>query len=244
LVVALAGCSDEIPTAPAPPQVPSSLNTFVSQVAPLGQAQFFFQLVENSAVIRVTLGATTTDGQSRALDAAISVRVGAPTSDGCGDTLVATTTAALTAQLSGTLPIGTYCVQVKDTGTLAEPADITVRVHINPPADESSTGTETFESNLALDGFSSKSFVVRQPGTVTATLDSLGAPAGSTIIMGIGIQGATEEVGCRLGVPTRLSQGGAVSAMVDPGFYCVAVLSLMSDQPQNQTSFKVTTTHP
>jgi hypothetical protein len=126
---------------------------------------------------------------------------------------------------------------------LAEAADVTVRLHINPTAAENSTATETFASNLALDGFSSKSFVVRQPGTITATLDSLGAPAGSSVTVGIGIQGDS-TVGCRLGVLTRLSAGGAISSPVDQGVYCVALLSLISDQPQNQTPFVLTTTHP
>jgi len=243
LVAALSGCSDTIPTGPAPPSVPTSLSIFPVHLDPLGQAQFFFQLVEAPAPLRVTLAGTTTDGQTRALDAALSLRVGVPDGDGCLDTLAATTTAALTAQVSGTLPIGTYCVQVKDTGTLSEPADVTVRLHIQPPAGQDSTGTETFASNLALDGFSSKSFVVRQSGNTTATLESLGGPAGTTVIVGIGVQGAI-DVGCRLGVLARLSAGGVISAPVDPGFYCVAVLGLSADQPQNQTAFSVTVAHP
>jgi len=243
-VLALSGCSDpQTPTTPTTPAtVPTSLNTFVAHIEPLGQAQFFFQLIESSAAVRVTLAALTTDGQSRALDAALRMQVGAPTTDGCADTLATTTAAGLKSQVQGTLPIGTYCVQVKDLGSMAEGGDVTIRIHIQPPADADSTGTETFASNLALNGFSSRSFVAKQTGQVTATLDSLGAPDGSTIVMGIGVQGDNTQTACRLSTMLPVLPGGIVTAAVDPGFYCIGLTKL--SVVQNQTPFSATIKHP
>ena len=240
-VVALAGCDDPPPVTPTVPTVPPSFTVFSGRLEQMGSVQFFYQFIEAPALFRVTLTGVTVDGQKRALDTPLHMQVGAPIVDGCQDAFAADIQAGLTANVVGTLPIGTYCIQVKDVGGLPQAADITVRLVIVPLDPSDSTATETFSSTLALDGFSSKSFLVKQPGNARVTLTSLGAPAGTTVALGLGVQGSN-EVGCRLSKIVRAAPGTEFTSMIDPGFYCLAVLD--SSTPQNETPFTVTVAHP
>ena len=85
--------------------------------------------------------------------------------------------------------------------------------------------TETFSSQLAVGGSSSRSFNAAKAGTATVTLTSVGSSTTLKLGFGIGIPD-TLGAGCRFTRSSETAAGGQLSAAVDAGTYCVRVYDL------------------
>jgi hypothetical protein len=103
-----------------------------------------------------------------------------------------------------------------DNGPAAPTATTAAIVVVSPV-------TETFATQLAVGGSSSRTFTAAKSGTATVTLTSLG----STLKVGLGI-GIPDAVGgaCLFTKSIETAAGGQLAASVDPGVYCVRVYDL------------------
>jgi hypothetical protein len=83
--------------------------------------------------------------------------------------------------------------------------------------------TETFSSNLTVQGSAWRLVTASQAGTLSARLTTASQP--STVVgFGIGIQNGT-TTGCLLNSEVRVTAGSTpqVDAPVDPGVYCIKI---------------------
>ena len=84
--------------------------------------------------------------------------------------------------------------------------------------------TETFSGTLAVRGSSTGTFSVVQSGTVSVTINNLGAPADTTVGLAIGIPTTTAACNYLVVNATAIAGSAAqVSAAEPPGQYCVAI---------------------
>jgi len=161
-----------------------------------------------------------------------------------GVNCVATTTVnavpALKAQLSTTLPAGTYCVNLADIGNVTEDVTFVLRVVQNPTTSATGNVTESFSSNIALGGAASRSFTMYVGGTVTTTLQSLGSSA--NVGLGIGVAGVSSDL-CTLTMMVTGPAGTQISIPADPSTYCVKVIDL-GNLVTGTTPFTVSIFHP
>jgi hypothetical protein len=146
-----------------------------------------------------------------------AVKVGIGTSNGttCTVTASAVTAAGLTAQVNGSLPVGTGCVSVTDVGGLPNPATYAVRIIVGTSTTATTTaGTDTFISSLAVGGVTTRTFL-SDPGAATVTLVSAGTTA--AIKMGVGLWDGSA---CRVTTSALTFAGGGLMIPDDQGQYC------------------------
>lgn len=86
------------------------------------------------------------------------------------------------------------------------------------------TASVTWTTSLATAGTSSRSFRTTRTGTVSITLQSLGAPAGTVVGLGVGIP-LGDGSGCVLSRSVETTSGttAQLELDVDAGSYCVQV---------------------
>ena len=85
--------------------------------------------------------------------------------------------------------------------------------------------TETWTTQLAVNGTTSRSFTAAKAGTATVTLTTVGSSATQKVGFGIGIPD-TLGVGCLFMRSLETAAGGQISTAVDFGTYCVRVYDL------------------
>lgn len=88
--------------------------------------------------------------------------------------------------------------------------------------------TETFSSQLAVGGYAFRSITAVKAGAITVTLTSLSSVGSTTTLkvgMGLGIPDST-GTGCLFTRTTETAAGGALTANVDAGAYCVRLWDL------------------
>ena len=85
--------------------------------------------------------------------------------------------------------------------------------------------TETFSSQLAMSGFSARSFNAAKPGSASVTLTSIGSSSTLKVGLGIGIPDVLGS-GCLFTRSIETAAGGSVTASVDAGTYCVRVYDI------------------
>ncbi|MBP6716413.1 MAG: hypothetical protein KA205_06095 [Acidobacteria bacterium] len=85
--------------------------------------------------------------------------------------------------------------------------------------------TETFSSQLAMSGFSARSFTAAKPGSASVTLASVGSSSTLKVGLGIGIPDSLGS-GCLFTRSIETAAGGSVTANVDAGTYCVRVYDI------------------
>ena len=103
--------------------------------------------------------------------------------------------------------------------------------------------TETFSGTLAVRGSSTGTFSVVQAGTVSVTINSLGAPADTTVGVAIGVPTTAGTCSYLVVNPAAIA-GPAVqtSAAEAPGQYCAAIYDV--GKLTNAAAFTMTVAHP
>lgn len=113
-----------------------------------------------------------------------------------------------------------------------------------PSDTRTSPVTETFTSNLTLQGSVWRFVTAEQPGTLTATLTTTDQPA-TTVGLGIGLRNGTGN-GCFITQDVVATAGSQpqLSAAVDAGTYCVKMFDPAPGQLQRPLNFTVTISYP
>jgi hypothetical protein len=106
-----------------------------------------------------------------------------------------------------------------DNGPAAPTTTTTTTTTVTSPV------TESFSSQLAVGGYSSRSFNAAKAGSATVTLNSVGSSSTLKIGLGIGIPDVLGS-GCLFTRSIETAAGGTISANVDAGTYCVRVYDL------------------
>ena len=120
-----------------PPTTPSviwngaiTVESFTGTV-PVGTTRFFSFVSPHQGAVSLTLLSLIEDGQPS--EHTVNIGIGAPSGTGCAvgvNTL--TTGPGNTAQVTATIPAGTYCARILDVGNLTAPA--TFAINISHPA--------------------------------------------------------------------------------------------------------------
>jgi hypothetical protein len=82
--------------------------------------------------------------------------------------------------------------------------------------------TEYFSSQLAVGGYTARSFNAAKAGSATVTLNFVGTSTSLKVGMGIGIPDRLGS-GCLFTRSIETAAGGTITANVDAGTYCVRV---------------------
>ena len=153
-----------------------------------------------------------------------------------------TSAAALSAQIVTTLAPGIYCVSITDTGGVTADSDFAIRITQGSLALLSTTSPETFNSNLSVNGSSTRTFTVAGgtgTGLATVRLDSVSP---STVI-GFGIGLWRFDTGtCSLTQVINSSGGAQFSLPIDQGTYCVRLFD--TGTLTNPVAFAANLIHP
>ena len=233
------GSTATAPTTAATTASTASTSLFQGTLDPGGTLTQTYTAAAAGAV-KLTLANVSVD-PNRPLAQGLTLAVG--TSD-CTASTTMRALPALTAQLNGSVPAGTFCVIVSDPDSrLPQSVGFSVEVTIGSPAPiEATAGTSTWATNIGLgaNGSASRLIPTFGGGTITVSLDSL-SEQGGQLGMGLGIPGAG-GVGC---VPTQVAVGGAsttVSAPVDSGVFCVEVYTV--GRTTGPVNFSTTIAYP
>jgi hypothetical protein len=220
LLAASLGCSALTPTTAVTTN--AQYNTFV--LAPGG-----------SAVTTVTLTSTTTVGialvsvvssaTGNPLNPSMTLTLGAPaTSTTCTATNSQNTAPGFVAQIQTSLPAGTYCVGVHDTG-LSETGAATIRINMsngNPTNDPTPAAVDVFASTVGPSGSATHEIPIAFNGATSITLVS----AGTTNSLGLAF-GAWDGSVCRFSTIVNVAPGATpIATNVDPGNYCIKVFDI------------------
>jgi hypothetical protein len=128
LALLVTACGNDSNTTTTPTQTPAAPTTSERYVATIavGGSGFFSFLVSQYGTVNVTLNAVSgLDDPSVGL----GLSLGVPSGFGCSATSTVTASAGVaTPQLTGTYPIGVYCVRIADAGNLTAPMtfDLTI----------------------------------------------------------------------------------------------------------------------
>jgi hypothetical protein len=235
---AACGSSATAPTTITPTST-SSTNLFQGTLDRGGTATQTYT-AQIAGPVRLTLANVSVDPH-QPLAQALTIAVG--TSD-CTASTTGRVVPALTAQVSGTVAAGTFCVIVSDPDSrLTQSVNFSVEVTIgSPSAIATAAGTSIWATNLGLGTNASASRLIPTfgAGTLKVSLDSLSS-GGGQLGMGLGIPGPS-GVGC---VPAQVAVGGAattLSAAVDSGVYCVEVHTV--GQTPGLVGFSTTISYP
>jgi hypothetical protein len=143
----------------------------------------------------------------------------------CTPTTTVNATDALKAQLVTTMTAGTFCVNVADIGTVTDDLSFSLRVVQLPSPGTPTPITDTFASNVTPLGSASRTFTVTAGGTVTATIQSLGAAV--DVGFAVGVANVTTDL-CTATTMVTGSSGAVISLPADPSVYCVKILTRAS----------------
>jgi hypothetical protein len=99
--------------------------TFIGTLDTGGARFYSFTLTTAGTVTALLASVTSTTGVP--VSSALELGVGIPAGTGCEPSATQVVTAALLSQLSTSLPTGTFCLRVADTGRLAGPVTFAVR---------------------------------------------------------------------------------------------------------------------
>src|SRR4029079_15433910 len=159
----------------------------------------------------------------------------------CSPTTTVTTPPTLVPKITQQLLVGTYCVQLSDSGGLTSDMDFDIRITLsfNPPT-IGSAGTEIFASNVYPSGTSTRTFPASATGQITVRLTQL-TPAVS-LGFGLGVPGGNEDCSLFKGVITQPGVVPEISAPAEAGSYCVKLWD--TGQLTGRTQFQVQITHP
>ena len=236
----LPACSDV--TRPTPVQISPAIDVFTGTLEPGGTVTFPFSLSSSSSV-KLTLAGVTLNNPPRSISP--TLRLGIANWDGSNclpDANRQTDTEPLfVGRVQAYLSVGTYCAQVIDTGGLTERVDVTVRLVLPAVLTfDGEAGSRTFGSTITPGGTASTTVVASRAGQVTVTLDSVSENAEMALALGI----PGNNGGCRYGqvVRTTAGPGPHISAPVDPGRYCAAIIDV--GNLTGQGTFSQTITHP
>jgi len=229
LSVLLAALSVSCTKAPTQPSVggTGTADQFTLALDPGASVPYTFAVAQTTNV-EVTL-ASVVDALGQVKKVTLAMAVGKVDADGvtCDPGRTVNTSPSLKAQIAQTLNPGSYCVLVTDTGALTDIGTATVvgRIIQNGPITSNAPATnttETFSSNIAAGGSSSRTFYVRVPGTLSVTLQTLTPP--SIVTLGVGIPGLNNE-GCNLNTTVTTGPGPTpqITVPVDLSSYCVRV---------------------
>jgi len=236
LAFGAAACGDDVPTEPTDPgnTITGTSQLFTDTIGSGGSRFYSFAVIQSSP-LNITFASLSAGTPGQALSTPLTVGLGTPAGTGCAVTTSRQTSAGLVPHITAIVGAGTYCVNVADAGALPGAADFTVRIVLGTITNNATPGTETFSSVLASGGSASRSITTSQPGTLTVTLEGLGAPAGATLGFGLGVPPLTGS-GCALTYSQTATTGVSISAAVDIGTYCVKLFDLASmTEPANFT---------
>lgn len=124
---AAAGCGSDTTTAPSSTTASTVSEVFVGTLAVRGSSFYSFT-VNSAGTVNINLASITAGTPSLPTGASVQVGVGVPRGEVCSLTSSAVLTAALTSQVSNTMNPGVYCVEIRDTGTLAAPVNFAIRI--------------------------------------------------------------------------------------------------------------------
>jgi hypothetical protein len=244
LLLTAAGCGEDVPDLPTAPTTDATVpvtDLFQGTIAPGGQRFYSFRVLTDRDVSFMLASLTGADG--RPLDVTVTLGVGIPQGTGCAVTRSTGATAGLKAQFGHGSPVGTYCINIAAPANLPGPAFFALRIRQEPSElPDAVPGVVTFDSQLAPNGSSTRTFRASRPGDVSITLESLG-PQASRVGLVVGLPPLTGS-GC---VPSRfveVSPGGGphLALPVDIGTYCVSVVDVGAQT--GSVAFQVRIGHP
>jgi hypothetical protein len=245
LAVATAGCGEDQPDLPTAPSVDTStaINELFEGVVNPGATLFYSFRVTADRNVTLML-ASLVGADARPLDVPVELGFGIPQGTGCG--LIRTTSArpGLQAQIDYGTTAGTYCVNLSGTSGLSGPATFAIRIRHEPSElPDAAPAVVSFASQLALGGFSTRSFPATRKGTASVTLESL-SQSGARVGVGLGLQ-PLSGAGCHLSRMVEVEPGGGphLSMPVDIGTtFCVSVIDV--GQLTSSASFNIRIDHP
>jgi hypothetical protein len=245
MTIALAGaaCGGDSATAPSASTPSGSTETFTGSLAAQGSSFYSFT-VATTETVSLSLTSLTANSIGAASASVVRLGLGVPIGTDCAVNNSVDTAAGLTTQLTASVTPDVYCVKISDIGSLAAPANFTIRIGHNLTTSSSNptAATDTFASFLAIGGSTAHTFPVSQSGTLVITLTSV-TPS-SVVGLGIGIPGASTST-CILSSSVNATAGSTppITVPVDAGTYCVEVYDAGTLTAPG-ASFSLTIAHP
>jgi hypothetical protein len=222
LAFGAAACSEDtaLPD-PGPPSPFSRSEFYEGTLAPDGSGFYSFTIGTDGSV-EITLLSLTDEASGAMLDETVTVGFGVPSGFDCATSATSPAAPALGPQITRSVAAGTYCARISDPDVLASPTDFIVRITIRTgSAPTPAPGTLSFASQVAVGGFTARSFTASVNGTLVARLESL-TPDTARVGLGIGIP----EVSGACAVTRQILMAGPgdeISIAVAGGNYCVTV---------------------
>ena len=223
----VASCGDdEPPTTPSPTPTAAIAELFSGTLRLTGSSFYSFS-VDTTSNVGLTLLSLATSINSPPISTPLVLGLGIPSGTGCALMASTTTGPGLAPHISRPVESGIYCVSIANNGALSQPADFLIRIIIVPSGVAFPTReerTETFATNLPIQGLVTRTLTATQPGTVRITLQSVGPPSNVAVGLGLGFW-RPDGSGCSLSQSLVTPAGSApqITATVDPGVYCIKV---------------------
>lgn len=223
----VAACGDDDPPTTPSPTPTTALAELFSGTLPLTGSSFYSFSVDTTSNVGLTLLSLATSINSPPIATPLVLGLGIPSGTGCALMTSTTTGPGLAPHVSRPVEPGIYCASIANNGALSQPADFLIRIIIVPAGVAFPTReerTETFATNLPVQGLVTRTLTVVQPGTVRVTLQSVGPPANTVVGLGLGFW-RPDGTGCSLSqsVVTPAGTAPQITAPVDPGVYCIKV---------------------
>jgi hypothetical protein len=246
--LASAGCGDSTDGTPTAPSGGGAFTeTFAGTLKTGGTAFYSFAIGATNLGQPANLFITLTSVTTTATGAVVTgvspqIGIGVPAGTGCALNQSVLAPPGLAPQISVFLAPGTYCVSITDTGGLTGDSDFAVRITQGALNVQSSTSPETFASNLAVKGTSTRTFTIAggtSIGTVTATLSSV-TPS-QTVGFAIGVWRSDNNT-CSLTASAETTGGASFSLPASQGIYCIKVFD--TGTLTDFVAFSVAIAHP
>lgn len=226
LAAAPACGNDDPPTTPSPTPTVALAELFSGTLAVAGTGFYSFS-IDGTSNVGLTLISLSTTANGPAINTPLTLGLGIPSGTGCGVNTSVATSPGLAPHISRPVEQGIYCVNIADTGALSQSVTFLIRILIVPAGVAFPTSpekTETFATNLPVQGVVTRTMTVTQPGTLKVTLQSIGPPSNAVVGLGLGLW-RPDGTGCSLSQSLNTPAGSApqISALVEPGTYCVKV---------------------
>jgi hypothetical protein len=216
----------------------STTAVFQGTLDPGGTATQSFT-AQAAGSLKLTLASVAADA-NQPLASALDLGFGTLSGSDCVVSTTVRATPSLTAQVTGTVAAGTFCVTVSDPDTKL-PATIAFATRVvtgSPMLQVTASGTSTWATTLNTGGSVARSIPTSAAGTLSVALDSLSYANGQ---LGIGL-GIPITGGCAI---ARVSLGGAsttISAPVDSGEFCVKIFD--AGRTTGIVNFSTTISYP
>jgi hypothetical protein len=244
----VAGCNEHNPPAGPSNLNPTSFTQIYSGTLSRGGSGFFSFSVPEQGTLAVMLASLTLTGTTTLVSTPVSIEVGVPAGTGCaplgaGGTST-TATPALSSQIRTSIAAGTYCIRISDPGTLTTNTDFLIRfVYPNAPTLVTAPDTETFASNLTVNGTATRSFISNNQGALSITLTDLGGSDTLVARVGVGVM-ANDGTGCRLSseIQTTAGPNPQISSPIDGGTFCLRISD--AGRFADTVSFSIRLVHP